>query len=887
MYKQIGAYGIIGNSQSVALVGDDGSIDWLCLPSLDSASVFAALLDEERGGHFAVAPQGAWDSTQHYRPGTNVLETLFRSGGGRMRLTDFMPVSGEGCTEERFHQQLYRCVEVIAGELEIRIDFSPRFDYARAETSLAESVAGVVARANGQVLVLQAEGARLQVAEDRAVTRVQLKAGEKLWLRLVFGEESPPPLEIGAAQFLLEGTCGYWRDWLGRSETGQDHDFGPFAAMIERASLVLRLLTFAPSGAIAAAPTTSLPEEIGGARNWDYRFSWIRDSALTVEALFNIGHLAEMENYLHWLERCVCEAGGDLQVLYGLRGETDLHEQELFHLEGYKRSAPVRIGNGAYDQQQLDIYGEIMDAALRLSNYAGKIGVELWPFLRSICDRAAELWQEPDAGIWEVRGGPRHFVYSKVMCWVALDRGLIIARRYGFPADRERWEQIREEIRQQVLDRGWNEEKQAFIQHYDSADLDASTLLLPFYGFVPYADPRMVATVAAIERELVEDGFVYRYRGADGLKGGEGTFLLCSFWLVDNLIGQGRLDEAQVLLLRLEKTANDLGLFAEEYDPLWREPLGNFPQAFSHIGYVNSVFALCRAREERARQMPEKSLAATVRHRLLFTQRYHLNQGDAAQGSPAESIAEELKHLMNLLRGAFFNTAAGRVAYERMADSALYRDYVRCARHLQDFDLDRLRSREERLAFWINLFNVLVIHGVIALEIRDSVREVTRFFRRIGYRIGGLEFTADDIEHGILRGNHRFPGSLIRPFGDRDPRRRYQVAALDPRIHFALVCASSSCPPIEVYSAESLDGDLEISGTTFLNTSVRIDRDQRVVWLPRVFQWYGEDFGRTEADYLQFVAPYLYREDDRDYLEREKGQLEVAYLDYDWRLNRT
>ncbi|MDW7709925.1 MAG: glycoside hydrolase family 15 protein [Deferrisomatales bacterium] len=889
MYRKIGDYGLIGSSQTAALVGLDGSIDWLCLPSLDSPSVFAAVLDRDRGGRFAVTPEGDWDSTAAYLPGTNVLVTRFRTRSGRLRLTDFMPlppadVPGDEC--ER--QELFRLVECTEGEVAIRVDFAPRFDYGRAVPTMDAYPKGVVARAGGSVLALVADRDGLRVAGDRAEASWRLRAGEQVWLRLVYGDGAEPgltPLEGDAA---LEETRRRWHDWLAQNETGQDLDFGPFRGMIERSSLVLKLLQFAPTGAVAAAPTTSLPEEIGGGRNWDYRFAWLRDSAFTVEALFNMGHLAEMEAYFRWLEQCVCGEGRELQIVYGLRGETVLDEEELPHLEGYKGSRPVRIGNGAYRQRQLDIYGEVMDAALRLSNYVGKIDFGLWPFLRDVCEAAAAGRREPDSGIWEVRGGPHHFVYSKVMCWVALDRGITIARRYGFPADLDRWTAVRDEIRREVLARGWDERQGSFVQHYDTGALDASNLLLSFYGFLPYDHPKMVSTVAAIRRELAEDGFVYRYRTEDGLSGGEGTFLLCTFWLVDNLIGQGRLDEAQILLLRLEGTANHLGLFAEEYDPGWREPLGNFPQAFTHIGYVNSVFALCRARRERERTSSRKPVAATLRQKLLLTRRYVLNEGEPLGHAPAERVAADLKHLMNVLRGAFFRTAQGRVAYEEMAASKVYREYEERSRDLQRFDPARLGSREERLAFWINLFNVLVVHGVIALEIRDSVREVPRFFRRIAYRIGAMEFTADDIEHGVLRGNRRFPHSLLRPFDAEDPRYGQVVEPLDPRIHFALVCASASCPPIEIYRAETLDEDLAVSGKTFLSSGgVRIDRERGAVWLPQVFRWYGEDFGATEADRLRFVAPYLYDPEDRDYLAAHAGRLRAEYHPYDWRLNRT
>jgi GH15 family glucan-1,4-alpha-glucosidase len=888
MVKGIGDYGIIGNSRTAALVGNDGSIEWLCLPFLDSPSVFAALLDQKKGGRFVVSPADPFDSTSRYRPGTNILTTTFRTTGGRIRLTDFMAVGRSGNeSDDDEAQHLYRRVEVTEGEAEIVLHFAPRFDYARAESRLEISGEAVLARGGERRLHLLSSCTGMEIEGDEARGRWRLTAGEKIWFLLRSGDGTLAALHPSEAEEELERTERYWHDWLKRSETGEDFDFGPFREMLERSSLVLKLLEFAPTGSMAAAATTSLPEEIGGERNWDYRFSWIRDAALTVEALFNIGHLSEMEKYLKWLEKFICESGSALQVLYGLRGETEVLEESLPHLDGYKGSRPVRIGNGAYDQKQLDIYGEIMDAALRLSNYAGKIEFSMWPFFRSICDTACESWREKDSGIWEVRGGPYHFVYSKVMCWVALDRGLTIARRYGFPGDFDRWEGCREEIRQDVLERGWHEEKQAFVQHYDTDALDAANLLFPFYGFLSYDDPRMLSTVEAIRQELTVDGYVYRYRTEDGLAGGEGVFLVCSFWLADNLIGQGRLEEAMIQLLRLEKTANGLGLFAEEYDPFWDEALGNFPQAFSHIGYINSVFALCRARKS-WQQIEEKSLAETTAQKLLVTQRFLLNEGSPeGEGTPGNIIAD-LKHKMNTLRGAFFRTAEGRVAYEEMAESSLFREYVECSRHLQRFDPAGLDDRDERLAFWINLYNVMVIHGVVELGIRDSVKEVTRFFRRICYDVGGMEFSADDIEHGILRGNHRYPNSLFHPFGKQDPRHDLAVEPVDPRIHFALVCASSSCPPIEIYSADTLDHDLEVSGKTFLNSGgVRIDKEANTVWLPQVFHWYGEDFGRNDEEHLRFIAPYLYREEDRRFLEEKAKTLKAKYQPYDWRLNRT
>jgi GH15 family glucan-1,4-alpha-glucosidase len=888
MYRDIKDYAIIGNSQTAALISNTGSIDWLCLPSLDSPSVFAALLDAAQGGFFEITALDTWDSSAAYLPETNILTTHFRTPTGQMTLTDFMSLGADGPPPQEIEQQrIYRHIEVNTGKVEVRVRFAPRFDYARTSTTLALEDTGVVARSNCGQLHLLSEKYGFTLHQGVAEARWRLHAGEQIWLCLHFGSDHKTSLMPGGAETELRQTQAYWRDWLTARETGMDLDFGPFSAMVVRSSLVLKLLDYAPTGALAAAATTSLPEQIGGERNWDYRFCWLRDAALTVEALYRTGHLAEMENYLHWLETIVCRQSGELQVLYGLRGETDLAEQELSHLAGYKGSRPVRIGNGAAGQRQLDVYGEVMDAALRLSNYVGKISLDLWPFLRSICETAANSWEQKDSGIWEVRNGPWHFVYSKVMCWVALDRGITIAQRYGFPADLQRWGAIRENIRTDVLTRGWSESRQAFVQHYETDAVDASSLLLPFYDFLPYDDPRMVSTVAAIEKELANNGFVWRYLADDGVAGEEGAFLLCSFWLVDNLIGQGRLDEAQTLLLRLEQTASPLGLFAEEYDPSRREALGNYPQAFSHIGYLNSVFALCRARQDQKKSRAEKTHGLSFPQKIQVNHHFILNQTTARVTPHQTDIATELKRLMNLLRGAFFNTAEGRIAYEQMADSSLYQQYRECTRLLQGFDLATLKDREEQLAFWINMFNVLVIHGVIDLGIAASVKEVPRFFRRIAYNIGGCEFSADDIEHGILRKNHRYPHSLLHPFAADDPRRRFVIEPIDPRIHFALVCASVSCPPIEIYRAETLEEDLRISGQTFLNAGgIQIDRDQKGVKLSKVFQWYGGDFGKTEEERLRFVAPYLYEKQDREFLLAEAGRLKVDYLDYDWRLNR-
>ncbi|MFO8086086.1 MAG: glycoside hydrolase family 15 protein [Desulfobacterales bacterium] len=890
MYKKIRDYGIIGNSRTLALVGNDGSIDWLCLPYMDSPSVFAGILDKNKGGRFSISPAGDWDSVVRYLPGTNILETMFRTRRGIMKLVDFMPVSRNN---EREHEnegsEIYRYVEATQGELTVEGLFAPRFDYARQATSLELKDGALVARGPNDMLVLCNTHGGWTIQGEGAKASWHIKKGGCLWFRLNHGENGLRKLHEKEGENALEETRKYWCEWLDKNETGIKLDLENFRSMVDRSALVLKLLEFKPTGAIAAAATTSLPETIGGVRNWDYRFSWIRDSAFTIDAFYNVGHLEEMEDYLRWVESVIRQSGPELSILYGLREDSKTAEEELSHLEGYKGSSPVRIGNGAHGQNQLDIFGEIMDAALKLSNYVGKIDFNLWPFLRDICNTVVNEWQNKDFGIWEVRGGPYHFVYSKIMCWTALDRGITIARRYGFPADLDLWTSLKTRIREEVLEKGWDEKKKSFVQHYESDALDASNLLIPFYGFLDYDDPRMISTVEAICRELTnEEGLVYRYKAEDGLPGTEGVFLVCTFWLVDNFTGQKRFEEAQNLLKRLEHTANHLGLFSEEYDGFWREALGNFPQAFTHIGFINSVVSLCKNRGQDKKVIPEKTFLQKLEQKMLITRKYSLNDGNLSGKPDSTDIVKDLKHLMNTLRGAYFRAAEGRIAYEEMAGSRIYRDYVKCSLHLDHFDLATLKTRNEQLAFWINLFNVLVIHGVIELGIRNSVKEIPRFFRRVYYRIGGMIFTADDIEHGILRSNQRLPLSMFKPFGSNDPRICHIIEKTDPRIHFALVCASLSCPPIDIYTAENLDEDLTISGKTFLNSGgIQIDRENRKVKLSRVFKWYGKDFGKTQEERLRFIAPYLYNEKNQYFLKENAGEVQIEYQSYDWRLNRT
>lgn len=605
-YPPIAAHAVIGDLRTVAVVCVDGSIDWCCLPDLDGPSVFASLLDRRRGGRFRVHAEGAAAGAQRYEDDTNVLRTVFTTPRGRLALTDFMPLAGSitGTDERHAGGELHRLLECETGEVEVAVEWSPRFDYARAETCIEPCAGG--ARASGAGTRLALGGLPVPVAVDDdagpvARARFTLRAGERVALRLRWDADRAPG-DVDGCLRALEETRRAWRDWAkacaalpGAGEAGA---IGRRRALLVRSGLTLKLLSHRHTGAIAAAATTSLPEAIGGVRNWDYRFSWIRDSAFTAQALFALGHRDEARDFLGFAQRAAFGAGQRglrLQVMYGLHGETALHEVILAHLEGYAGSRPVRVGNAAVGQHQLDIYGELLSAAYELVRMGGTIDAARWRFLAAIADQVATIWREPDWGIWEVRGGPRQFVYSKVMAWVALDRAVRMAVRFGLPAPVRRWRRVKREIKRAVLTEGYDERLGAFVQAFGEQGLDAANLRIPVVEFLPFDDPRVQGTIDRTLERLVVNGLVYRYHTPDGLPGGEGAFGLVSFWMADALTLSGRVEEAQAFFDRIADRANHVGLFAEEFDPATGAFLGNLPQAFTHVGLVNSALYLAQA----------------------------------------------------------------------------------------------------------------------------------------------------------------------------------------------------------------------------------------------------------------------------------------------------
>ncbi len=574
-YTPIEGYGIVGNLETCALVGRDGSIDWCCLPSLSSPSVFARLLDGD-GGHFSITPVRPYDSEQRYLPRTNVLETTFYTDSGEVTVTDFMPFLGEDNPQDPSVRGLYRKVACTEGTVDLEVEIEPRFDYGRSDPMLESIRDGVLATGEDDRLVF-ASPIDLQVDQTSATSAFPIEAGESHWFVAQYGMQVPTDDE--SAESLLEQTIDYWREWAHSCDDGDDcHLEGYAHDLVVRSGLVLKLLTFRDSGAVAAAPTASLPEVIGGVRNWDYRFSWIRDGAFTTRALTNIGHTEEARNYLaDFLQLSREFDPADIRPLYGLRGEEDLEEETLEHFSGYRNSMPVHIGNEASSQTQLDVYGELVLSVYQLSQIDDAVAERDWDAVYDIVEHVCEVWDEKDEGIWEMRGDPKHFVHSKVMCWTAIDRALTIADESGFDVPEDRWKAVREEIKETVIEEGFDEERNSFTQSFRNEQLDATVLMLPMSGMLPFDDERVQGTIDAIQGDLgAGDGLVFRYE-EDSLPGREGTFVVCSFWLINCLALSGRMEEAWNHFEQIQQHFNSLGLISEEVDPETRSLARQLP----------------------------------------------------------------------------------------------------------------------------------------------------------------------------------------------------------------------------------------------------------------------------------------------------------------------
>jgi GH15 family glucan-1,4-alpha-glucosidase len=631
-YTPIADYALIGDCHTAALVSKSGSIDWYCPSRFDAPAVFWRILDARQGGYFSISPSGRSDVSRRYRGLTNVLETTFEAEGGRVRLLDFMPIQRRRSrlgSDVATTRQICRLVEAEGHGCTLEVRFKPSFDFGRAETRLsAVAGKGAIATDGRQYLVLYGGKTEPALSPSGVIeARLDLRPGERAWFVLsMAGSEAAAreALDPDVSIRDLQRTLDYWEAWSARCRYE-----GQYRDQVVRSALALKLLTYEPTGAVVAAPTTSLPELIGGIRNWDYRFTWLRDASLMLYALSTLGYHEEGTDFIRWLaETTRNDPTPRPQIMYTIDGQRELPEEILDRLDGYRGSRPVRIGNGAYRQHQLDIYGDVLSAAYEFRHIeedstctpvprpAQRMSRRNWKLLSGLVEQAIADWQEPDSGIWEVRGGLRHFVYSKLMCWVAVDRGLRLAREQHLRAPVLRWQRACHDIREAILERGWNPELQAFTQSFDDDHMDASVLSMPRYGFLPATDPRFQSTVDVIRARLSHDGLLRRYEAPPGLTSGpEATFVLCSFWMVDALALSGRIDEAVQLFECLIGYANDVGLLAEEIDPYSSSDrlLGNFPQGFSHMALIGSAVNLSLAEKRGPETRPQTELERSVR----------------------------------------------------------------------------------------------------------------------------------------------------------------------------------------------------------------------------------------------------------------------------------
>lgn len=605
-HTPIADYALIGNCRSAALVARDGSIDWYCPGRFDAPAVFCRLLDAERGGYFRLAPVGTFRSERHYIEDTNVLQTVYHSDRATITVTDCMTIDEDTAPgSDRDAARIVRKIEVDGEATDLRLEFFPTFEYAQVHADV-ELEAGALLAHHGDTWLGITCGTDAHRREDGVwEATIRIDPGEYRYLEVIHAAGKRMALEVlsrPATNGTLSDLIDYWRRWAQQCSYR-----GPYRSAVVRSALTLKLLTYQPNGAIVAAPTTSLPEEIGGERNWDYRFTWLRDSSLILYAMLAVGYHDSAAAFIRWLRSTVGHDASSPQIMYTIEGGKDIPERELTGLAGYMNSRPVRVGNAAAKQRQLDIYGEVLTSAYihyhrptkEETGGSHRLPVrkpdgDTWKLLRALVDDAAAHWQEPDNGIWEVRGGPQQFVYSKLMCWAAVDRGIRLTEEHDLPGNVDNWRSVREDIRQAIEQRGYNKKVGAFVQALDSDVLDASVLAVPRVGFLPATDPRVLSTVDCIQQHLTKDGMVYRYRTPDGLTGGEGTFLLCTFWLIDVLALAGRMDDARTLFEHTLQRANDVGLYSEEIEAQSGVFLGNFPQGFTHLSLIRAAVDLAK-----------------------------------------------------------------------------------------------------------------------------------------------------------------------------------------------------------------------------------------------------------------------------------------------------
>lgn len=862
-HSPLSEYGAVGNGRGLALVSRTGSVDWMCVPRLDSPAVFAALLDDRSGGRFAIRPDRDFDAASAYRPGTNLLETRFRVRTGEARLTDFMPDGPDVRERPENAGRLIRRVRGEAGEVRLRIVCDVRFDYGRrpARWERRDNRCWRLVSRDRHLLLT---ASRPLFWEDRTA-RLRVRAGETVWLVLDWGGESVP--DEAALEGLLDSAERYWRGWRSEGGAGRLPPGGFWRDALDRSALALRLLQYRPAGAVAAGGTAALPVAPGGGDNRDDRVASIHEAADTLTALSALGRRREADAFVDWVRGVLraADAGGPEDIQRLDRPRPPAGERIARHLAGYKGAEPVRLGRNPGEASALEISGEVLDLFFAFSRRGGEIGSGDWTRLRPLVDRAAATWRRPDSGRAEpsVRPG----IHARLMAWVALDRGIRIALRNGFRADLARWRNERAAVRQDILRRGVSRRTGAFRTDDETGGTDDGVLRIPLVGFLPATDRRVAATLRELDADrLREDGFLLPFF----------RYLRCR-------ILQGRLDEVAEGLRRVREFSGPSGLLGERYDPVFREIGGNLPRASAHAACALATLEYLAARN--APPPPPSPLWSRRAARLFRPARLSPPRRPRREAVPADPN-RALRDVLRRLADHFYDAHEQRVDYAGIRSSAVFDRMRDCVADLRGFDPETLGTDAERIAFWINLFNLLTIHAVVALGVRDSVREIPFFFRRATYVVGGRSYRLGDIEHGVLRGNRRPPFRPSRPFGPADPRLRTLPETPDPRTIFGLVRAARTGPPLGVYAADTLGRRLDASARVFLNGTSRLDMRDRTLWVSELFKRRRSDIGARDADLVRFVARFWYRTDPADWLVSEADRIAIRYFPFDWRLNR-
>lgn len=869
--KKIGDYGVIGNGAAAALVGRDGAIDWLCLPQIDSESVFAALLDPQRGGAFTVEPPGRWqedwDTAQSYIEGTNVLRTRFRTRGGEVELTDFMPI---GSSSENTIPYLVRRITGIHGDTRLRITVSARLRYARVAVTWQQQTACAWSLHGDDGTYSITTSSPVHWHEDQ--TSVAIGAGETFWIAFGAEQQRSTTADIEAH---LNTTIDYWRRWISHRHPDDRRAHSTWRQQLVRSDLLLALLQSPATGAIYSAITASIPRTLYGMRACDGRYEDVFACALYVEALLGFGHVDAAQQYLL---HAIARLPSPRTLLHAPRSVA------LDHLSGY-RGTPAAVQSEAVAQCDYTTVGFLLDAALLLSRHGVPIERSLWEQLQPLVDFAAQTWPHPDLGYATSSLGPRHFTLSKLLWWMALDRGVKLAQRYGYPGDVDWWKEQRQAVRDTIITQSYRADKGLFAMHPDSDEIDPALLLLPITGFLPADDPRVKRTLAAIE--LVVRGAQESNRSSEEVDVAVEPHFhnLFPYWHVNCLILQQRFDDAEERLRLLHTTSNHLGLFGEHFDGLFREINGNFPAGRVHAAYAVTVMNFFNGLNRLQRSeppAPERRLGMVFRSHLLNPVS---DQTNGSALSPSHDADQMLQQALNELRREFYDAHEQTLEYARIRGTQSYQRFRDAITALREFDPLVLESDAHRLVFWLNVFNAAVIHGIVELGLTRSVRDVPLFFDRIQYKIGRFLFTPSDIEHGILRANAPPPGKRRNKFIQKDPRCRLGPGSCDLRVHFAMFRGTRSAPYLDVYILDRLESMLNDAARVSVNAAAQVVKKKRTLLLPEQIAWYRQDFPQENTQFVSYLSRFFNDPEVVEWLGENAHRVNIEYQSFDWRLN--